>query len=74
MGLKSMNKTWALFLFCCNGEILFVVVVVVDFCPTVLEGNVVECAKKSLQGLFSFSLFQLAFPHFDGVPSLCLEC
>ena len=40
----------------------------------ILEGDVVEGAKESLEGLFTFLGFELALPDFDGVPTLCLEC
>lgn len=42
-------------------------------CPTVLEGDEVEGAEQTLQGAFTLFRLELAFPNFDGVPTLVFE-
>lgn len=46
---------------------------ILNLCPTVLEGDEVEGAEQALQGAFTLFGLELAFPNFDGVPTLVFE-
>ncbi len=71
---SSTVRIFTFFLFCRHASFLLYVKVVGHLGTLVLEGDVVEGAEESLQGLLTLLGFELAFPDFDGVPSLCFEC